>query len=78
MFVVVVLTAGRMFAPTKTFRRWRRKLIINQRRHALVSATGVPVFVQSKGNIIDGVSEFPLVVSDEVQKLQKTNQAVTS
>uniref|UniRef100_A0A1L8EET2 Putative 60s ribosomal protein l4 n=1 Tax=Haematobia irritans TaxID=7368 RepID=A0A1L8EET2_HAEIR len=70
---------GRMFAPTKTFRRWHRKVNVNQRRYALVSAiaaSGVPALVQSKGHIIDGVSEFPLVVSDEVQKLQKTKQAV--
>ena len=70
---------GRMFAPTKTFRRWHRKINVNQRRFALVSAiaaSGVPALVQSKGHIIDGVSEFPLVVSDDVQKLQKTKQAV--
>lgn len=70
---------GRMFAPTKTFRRWHRKVNVNLRRYALVSAiaaSGVPALVQSKGHIIDRVSEFPLVVSDEVQKLQKTKQAV--
>ncbi|KAI9580399.1 60S ribosomal protein L4 [Glossina fuscipes] len=70
---------GRMFAPTKTYRRWHRKINVNQRRYALVSAiaaSGVPALVQSKGHIIEGVSEFPLVVSDEVQKLQKTKQAV--
>jgi len=70
---------GRMFAPTKSWRRWHRKININQRRYALVSAiaaSGVPALVQSKGHVIDGVSEFPLVVSDDIQKLQKTKQAV--
>ena len=70
---------GRMFAPTKTYRRWHRKINVNLRRYALVSAiaaSGVPALVQSKGHVIDGVSEFPLVVSDDVQKLQKTKQAV--
>lgn len=70
---------GRMFAPTKPWRRWHRKINVNQRRYALVSAiaaSGVPALVQSKGHIIDGVSEFPLVVSDETQKLSKTKQAV--
>lgn len=70
---------GRMFAPTKPWRRWHRKINVNQRRYALVSAiaaSGVPSLVQSKGHIIDGVSEFPLVVSDETQKLTKTKQAV--
>lgn len=70
---------GRMFAPTKPWRRWHRKINVNQRRYALVSAiaaSGVPALVQSKGHIIDGVSEFPLVVSDDIQKYAKTKQAV--
>lgn len=69
-----------MFAPTKPWRRWHRKVNVNQRRYALVSAiaaSGVPALVQSKGHIIDGVSEFPLVVSDDAQKLTKTKQAVS-
>ncbi|XP_053670737.1 60S ribosomal protein L4 [Anopheles nili] len=71
---------GRMFAPTKTWRRWHRKININLKRYALVSAlaaSGVPALVQSRGHIIDGISELPLVVSDDVQKFQKTKQAVT-
>lgn len=68
-----------MFAPTKSWRRWHRKVPVNQRRYALVSAiaaSGSPALVQSKGHIIEGVSEFPLVVTDEVEKIQKTKQAV--
>uniref|UniRef100_A0A182PEL6 Large ribosomal subunit protein uL4 C-terminal domain-containing protein n=1 Tax=Anopheles epiroticus TaxID=199890 RepID=A0A182PEL6_9DIPT len=71
---------GRMFAPTKTWRRWHRKVNINLKRYALVSAlaaSGVPALVQSRGHIIDGISELPLVVSDDIQKFQKTKQAVT-
>lgn len=70
---------GRMFAPTKTWRRWHRKINVNQRRYAIVSAiaaSGVPALVQSKGHVIDGVSEFPLVVSDKLQEVTKTKQAV--
>lgn len=70
---------GRMFAPTKTWRRWHRKINVNLKRYALVSAiaaSGVPALVQSRGHVIDGISELPLVVSDEVQKFQKTKQAV--
>lgn len=70
---------GRMFAPTKPWRRWHRKISVNQRRYALVSAiaaSGVPALVQSKGHIIDGVSEFPLVVSNDIEKYTKTKQAV--
>lgn len=70
---------GRMFAPNKTWRRWHRRINVNQKRFAIVSAiaaSGVPALVQSKGHIIDGVSEFPLVVSDKVQSITKTKQAV--
>ncbi|KAL9692126.1 hypothetical protein quinque_015933 [Culex quinquefasciatus] len=66
---------GRMFAPTKTWRRWHRKINVNLKRYALVSAiaaSGVPALVQSRGPVIDGLSELPLVVSDDVQKFQKT------
>lgn len=43
---------GRMFAPTKPWRRWHHRVNINQKRFALVSAiaaSGVPALVQSKG-----------------------------
>lgn len=44
-----------MFAPTKPWRRWHRRVNVNQKRYALVSAiaaSGVPALVQSKGKII--------------------------
>ena len=43
---------GRMFAPTKPWRRWHRRVNVNQKRYALVSAiaaSGVPALVMSKG-----------------------------
>ncbi|XP_066598415.1 large ribosomal subunit protein uL4 [Prorops nasuta] len=70
---------GRMFAPTKPWRRWHRRVNVNQKRYALVSAiaaSGVPALVQSKGHMIQEVSEFPLVVSDKIQEYDKTKQAV--
>lgn len=70
---------GRMFAPTKPWRRWHRRINVNQRRYALasaVAASGVPALVMSKGHIVDKVPELPLVVSDKVQELTKTKQAV--
>lgn len=70
---------GRMFAPTKPWRRWHRKINVNLKRYALVSAlaaSGVPALVQSRGHVIDGISELPLVVSNDIQKFQKTKQAV--
>ncbi|XP_012281621.1 60S ribosomal protein L4 [Orussus abietinus] len=70
---------GRMFAPTKPWRRWHRRVNVNQKRYAIVSAiaaSGVPALVQSKGHMIQEVPEFPLVVSDKIQEYTKTKQAV--
>ncbi|CAB3368768.1 Hypothetical predicted protein [Cloeon dipterum] len=70
---------GRMFAPTKTWRRWHRRINVNQRRFALVSsiaASGVPALVMSKGHMVHDIPELPLVVSDKVQSFNKTKQAV--
>ncbi|KAL1491437.1 hypothetical protein ABEB36_012036 [Hypothenemus hampei] len=70
---------GRMFAPTKPWRRWHRRVNVNQRRYALasaVAASGVPALVLSKGHVIEQIPELPLVVSDKVQEFNKTKQAV--
>ncbi|XP_076465725.1 large ribosomal subunit protein uL4-like [Babylonia areolata] len=70
---------GRMFAPTKTWRRWHRKINVNQRRYAIcsaIAATAVPALVMSKGHRIEELPEVPLVVADKVQDLKKTKEAV--
>ena len=56
--------SGRMFAPTKTWRRWHHRLNTNQKRFAMcsaIAASGVPALVMSKGHKIEGISEVPLV-----------------
>lgn len=58
-----------MFAPTKTWRRWHRKINVTQRRYAIASAiaaTGVPALVMARGHSIEQIPEVPLVVSDKV------------
>merc|ERR1712137_559810 len=70
---------GRMFAPTKIWRRWHRKINVNQKRYALcsaIAASAIPSLVMSKGHLINDVPEMPLVVSDKVQEYTKTKQAV--
>eukprot|EP00092_Neocalanus_flemingeri_P038989 GFUD01042443.1.p1 GENE.GFUD01042443.1~~GFUD01042443.1.p1 ORF type:complete len:379 (+),score=90.75 GFUD01042443.1:288-1424(+) len=70
---------GRMFAPTKTWRRWHRKVNTAQKRYAIcsaIAATGVPALVMAKGHQIQGISEVPLVVADKVQAFSKTKEAV--
>ena len=68
-----------MFAPTKTWRRWHHKTNLNQRRYAMCSAlaaTGLPSLVMARGHRIDQISEVPLVVSDSIESVSKTKDAV--
>merc|ERR1719235_378886 len=70
---------GGMFNPTKVWRRWHRKVNVTQKRHAIVSAvaaSALPPLVMARGHRVDDVSEFPLVVSDGAQSMQKTKQAL--
>jgi len=70
---------GRMFAPTKTWRKWHRHINVNQRRYAIcsaIAASGIPALVMAKGHVVDQVPEIPLVVSDKVQEVKKTKEAV--
>jgi large subunit ribosomal protein L4e len=49
---------GRMFAPTKVWRRWHRKININQKRYAVVSAlaaSALPSLVLAHGHRIEQV-----------------------
>lgn len=70
---------GRMFAPTKTWRRWHRKINVNQKRYATVSAlaaSSIPSLVMARGHRIEKVTEIPLVVDNgAVKDLQKTKHA---
>lgn len=69
---------GRMFAPTKTWRRWHRKIAVNQRRYATVSAlaaTAVPALVMARGHKVSAVNEIPLVIS-EMEGVSKTKDAL--
>jgi len=69
---------GHMFAPTKVYRRWHRKVNTQQKRYAIcsaIAASGVPALVMAKGHRIEGIPEVPLVVSDKVQSYTKTKEA---
>jgi len=70
---------GRMFAPTRVWRRWHRRVNTTQKRYATVSAiaaTGSAPLVMSKGHLVHEIPEFPLVVTDKIQEYVKTKQAV--
>merc|ERR1719181_309594 len=68
-----------MFCPTKTWRRWHRRVNVTQKRHAVVSAlaaSSLPPLVMARGHKIGEVAELPLVVSDGAEGISKTKEAV--
>jgi len=69
-----------MFAPTKVWRRWHRKVNVSQKRFAVCSAlaaSALPALVLARGHRIERVPEIPLVLSnDSVAEVVKTKQAV--
>uniref|UniRef100_A0A8C3G8P0 Ribosomal protein L4 n=1 Tax=Cyclopterus lumpus TaxID=8103 RepID=A0A8C3G8P0_CYCLU len=70
---------GRMFAPTKTWRRWHRRINTTQKRYAIcsaVAASAIPALVMSKGHRIEEIPEVPLVVEDKVESYKRTKEAV--
>ncbi|KAJ3427952.1 60S ribosomal protein L4 [Anaeramoeba flamelloides] len=70
---------GRMYAPKKVWRKWHRKINTNQKRYAVcsaIAATAVTPLVMSRGHRVNKLPELPLVVSDQLQSLTKTRQAV--
>lgn len=70
---------GRMFAPTKIWRKWHRKINVNQKRYAVTSAlaaTAVPALVMARGHRVEGCGEIPVVVGSEVESISKTKEAV--
>ncbi|CAE8621905.1 unnamed protein product [Polarella glacialis] len=70
---------GGMFNPTKIWRRWHRRVNVTQKRHAVVTAlaaSSLPPLVMARGHRISEIAELPLVVSDGLESVQKTKQAV--
>ncbi|KAB1223923.1 60S ribosomal protein L4 [Morella rubra] len=70
---------GRMFAPTKIWRRWHRKVNVNLKRYAVVSAiaaSAIPSLVLARGHCIESVPEMPLVISDSAESVEKTSAAL--
>ena len=64
---------GRMFSPTKVWRRWHRKININQKRYAVVSAlaaSALPSLVMARGHKIEKVAAYCTLDKTSI----KTNQ----
>ena len=70
---------GRMFAPLKTWRKWHKRINVNQKRHAVASAlaaSAVAPLVLARGHRVMDVPELPLVLDslnvERTQDLLKT------
>lgn len=71
---------GRMFAPTRIWRRWHRRVPRKQKRYAVASAlaaSALPALVMARGHEIDDVPEVPLVIDSGIEGFKKTSKAVT-
>ncbi|QLQ80391.1 hypothetical protein HG537_0D03920 [Torulaspora globosa] len=72
---------GRMFAPTKTWRKWNVKVNHNEKRYATASAiaaSAVASLVLARGHRVENIPEIPLVVSNELESVKKTKDAVAA
>ncbi|CAE7579544.1 RPL4A [Symbiodinium necroappetens] len=72
---------GGMFNPTRIWRRWHRRVNVTKKRHAVavaLAASSLPPLVMARGHRIGKVAELPLVVSDGLESVTKTKQAVES
>lgn len=70
---------GRMFAPTKTWRRWHRPINQKQRRFAVCSAlaaSAIPALLMARGHKVEGIPEVPVVCTNAIESLTKTKAAV--
>jgi large subunit ribosomal protein L4e len=71
---------GRMFAPNKIWRKWHKKISVNQRRYAVSSAlaaSALPALVMARGHRVDQVPEFPLVLADSLNRVTRTKDAIS-
>jgi len=69
---------GHMYAPTKIWRRWHRKLNINIKRYAIASAlasSAIPALVMSRGHRIENLPEIPLVIDNKLETVSCTSRA---
>ncbi|KAK3117204.1 60S ribosomal protein L4B [Teratosphaeriaceae sp. CCFEE 6253] len=74
--------SGRMFAPTKIWRKWHQKINLGQKRFATASAIAASssaALLLARGHHISTVPEVPLVVASTAfanGAIKKTSQAV--
>jgi len=66
---------GRIFGPTRVWRKWYHKINKNQRRQAIATAiasTSILTLVLSRGHCLKNVPELPLVMESAIESISKT------
>lgn len=74
---VVQAVGGRRAHPPKVEKKIREKINRNEKRLALMSAiaaTAYRFFVEKRGHAVSGIKYVPVVVTDDLQKLNKTSE----
>mmetsp|Transcript_69511 Transcript_69511/g.85239 ORF Transcript_69511/g.85239 Transcript_69511/m.85239 type:complete len:461 (+) Transcript_69511:112-1494(+) len=72
---------GRIFAPTKVWRKWHRKINKNQKRYAVcssIAASCVPALVMARGHRIQTVQEVPIIVESSFESIKKTRAVMNT
>jgi len=71
---------GRMFAPTKIWRRWHITINKGQKRYATcaaLAASAVAPLLMARGHRVSNIPEVPLVIADnDINAISKTKDAV--
>ena len=70
---------GRMFAPIRIWRKWHRKSNLKQRKFAVataLAASAILPLVQARGHRVNQVPEFPLVIDNSAETIERTKEAV--
>ena len=70
---------GRMFAPLRIWRRWHRRTNLKQKRYAVATALAASCIlplVQARGHRVDQVPEFPLVIDNSAEAIERTKEGV--
>lgn len=65
--------------PTKVWRKWCKRVNLNQRRAAIascVAASAQTSLVQARGHTVDQMQELPCVVDIQDVQVAKTKEAV--
>lgn len=71
--------SGRMFAPTKVWRKWHQKINLGQKRFATASALAASsnaALLMARGHNVSSVPEVPLVISSAAFSLSKVSGAL--